>query len=79
MTQLVKNLPAMQESHVPCLGWQDPLEKEMAIHSSILVKRISWTEESGRVQPKGHKKSDTTERLTLSLFPSYKFNFLLLL
>ena len=41
--QLVKNLPAMQETWVRSLGWKDPLEKGMAIHSSILAWRIPWT------------------------------------
>ena len=45
LAQLVKNLPAMQETGVRFLGWEGPLEKEMAIHSSILAWRISWTEE----------------------------------
>ena len=45
----VKNLPAMWESRGQSLGWEDPLEKEMAIHSSILAWRIPWTEEPGRV------------------------------
>ena len=43
MTQLVKNLPAMWETSVPSLGWEDPLEKGMAPHSSILAWRILWT------------------------------------
>ena len=47
VAQLVKNLPAMQETWVRFLGQQDPLEKEMATHSSILAWRISWTEEPG--------------------------------
>ena len=42
---MVKNLPVMQETWVRFLGWEDPLEKEMAIHSSILAWRIPWTEE----------------------------------
>ena len=46
----VKNLPAMQETKVQSLGWEDPLEKETAAHSSILAWRISWTEEPGRLQ-----------------------------
>ena len=47
--QLVKNLPAMRESWVPSLGWEDSLEEEMATHSSILTWEISWTEEPGRL------------------------------
>ena len=45
MPQTVKNLPAMQETWVRSLGWEDPLEKEMATHSNILAWRIPWTEE----------------------------------
>ena len=47
---MVKHLPAMQETWVRSLGWEDPLEKEMATHSSILAQAISWTEESGGMQ-----------------------------
>ena len=50
VAQLVKNLSAMQEIQVRFLGQEDPLEKEMATHSSILAWRIPWTEESGRLQ-----------------------------
>ena len=56
MAQLVKNPPAMQETQeipVQSLGWEDPLEKEMAIHSSILAWKIPWTEEPGRLQSIG--------------------------
>ena len=49
----VKNLPAMQETRVWCLGQQDPLEKEMATHSSIVTWRIPWTEESDGLQSMG--------------------------
>ena len=55
----------MQRMQVPSLGWEDPLEKEMATHSSILAWRIPWTEEPGRLQSMGHKELDTTEQLTL--------------
>ena len=66
MVQLVKNLPEMQ-TWVHSLGWEDPLEKEMATHSSILAWRIPWTEEPGGLP--GHEISgwNTTESLTLSL------------
>ena len=47
VAQLVKNLPAMQETRVRFLGWEDPLDREMATHSSILAWRIPWTEEPG--------------------------------
>ena len=50
MAQMVKNLPAMQETQVRSLGWDDPLEKEMAIHSSTIAWKIPWTEEPGRLQ-----------------------------
>ena len=50
MTQIVKNLPAMQETRVCSLGQEDPLEKGMATHSSTLAWRIPWTEEAGGLQ-----------------------------
>ena len=53
MAQTVKNLLAMQETWVLSLGWEDPLEKEMATHSSILAWRIPWTEEPGGLQSMG--------------------------
>ena len=60
MAQLVKNLSARQETQVQSLGQEDPLEKEMATHSSILAQRIPWTEEPGRIQSMGSQESDTT-------------------
>ena len=51
--QLVKNLPAIQETLVQFLGWEDPLEKEMAAHSSILAWKIPWTEEPCGLQSMG--------------------------
>ena len=53
VAQTAKRLPAMQETWVQSLGWEDPLEKEMATHSSILAWRIPWTEEPGRLQSMG--------------------------
>ena len=50
VTQVVKNLPAVQETRVRSLGREDPLEKEMVIHSSILAWRVPWTEEPGGLQ-----------------------------
>ena len=50
---MVKNLPAMQETQVRSLGWEDPLEKDMATHSSILAWRIPWTEEPSGLQSIG--------------------------
>ena len=65
MAQPVKNLPAMQETQVRFLGWDDSVEKEMAAHSSILSWRIPCTEESdGLYSPWDCKEKDTTERLT---------------
>ena len=66
VAQMVKNLAAVQETWVQSLGWEEPLEKEMATHSSVLAWRIPWTEVG--YCPCGCKQSDTTERLTLSLF-----------
>ena len=57
---LVKNMPSMQETRVQFLGWEDPLEKEMVTHSSILAWRIPQTEEPGRLQSMGSQESDTT-------------------
>ena len=50
---MVKNLPAMQETQVKSLGWEDPLEKEMATHSRTLAWRIPWTKEPGGLQSMG--------------------------
>ena len=60
MNQWVKNLPAMQETQAQSLGQEDPLEEEIATHSSILARRILWTEEPGGLQSKG-QQSDTTK------------------
>ena len=57
MAQWVKNLPAVQETWVQSLGWEDPLEKEMETQSSILAWKISWTEEPGGLQPMGSQRS----------------------
>ena len=56
MVQNVKSLPAMQETWVQFLGWKDPLEKEIATHSSILAWRIPWTEEPGGLQSMGSQR-----------------------
>ena len=60
--QLVKNLPAMQGTQVQFLGQEGPLEKEMATHSSLLVWRIPWIEEPGRLQSMGSQELVTTEQ-----------------
>ena len=56
VAKLVKNLPAVQETWVWSLEWEDPLEKKMATHSSILAWRIPWTEEPGRLQSMGSQE-----------------------
>ena len=56
VAQMVKHLPAMWETWVRPLGWEDPLEKEMANHSSILAWRIPWTEDPGRLQSMGSQR-----------------------
>ena len=60
IVQSVKNLPAMQETQVQFLGQEDPLEKEMAIHSSILAWKNQWTEEPGGLQSMGSQEADMT-------------------
>ena len=61
MAQRLKRLPAMWETWVQSLGQEDPLEKEMATHPSILAWRIPWTEERGGLQSTSRKELDTTE------------------
>ena len=53
VAQMVKNLPAMQETQAPSLGWEDPLKEGMATHSSILAWRIPWSEVPGGLQSMG--------------------------
>ena len=65
MAQTIKSMPVMQETQLQSLDQEDPLEKGMATHSSILAGRIPWTEEPVGYSPWGHKESDTTEKLTL--------------
>ena len=60
MAQRVKNLPEVQETQVPSLGWEDPLEKGMETHSSVLAWRIPWTEQPAELQSMGSQR-DTTE------------------
>ena len=68
--QMVKNPPSMQETWVRSLGWEDPLEKCMATHSSIFAWRITWTEEPGELQCMGLQRVGHGYQLTLSLFTS---------
>ena len=56
VAQTVKNPPAVQETWVQSLGWEDPLEKEMTTHSSILTWKIPWTEESGGLESMGSQR-----------------------
>ena len=53
IAQLVRNMPSMQETWVQFLGWEDPLEKEMSTHSSILAWKIPWTQKPGGLQSMG--------------------------
>ena len=64
----------MQETQVPSLGWEDPLEKEMAAHSSILAWKIPWTWSLVGYHPWGLKESDTTERLHTHTHTHYSVN-----
>ena len=65
MAQSVKNLPALQKTWVGPLGQEDPLEKGVATHSSVLAQRTPWTEEPGDLQSVGREELNTTEQLTL--------------
>ena len=56
VAQSVQNLPAVQETQVQSLGWEDPLEEEMETHSSIVAWKISWTEEPGGLQSMGSQR-----------------------
>ena len=67
VAQMVKRPPTMRETWVRSLGWEDPLEKEMATHSSILAWRIPWTEDPHRLH--GVAESDKTERLHFHFQP----------
>ena len=61
MAQMVNNLPAVHETQIQSLGLEDPLDKGMAPHSSILAWRILWTEEPGGLQSMGSQRVGTTE------------------
>ena len=63
---MVKRLSAMQETRVQSLGWEDPLEKEMAAHSSIIAWKISWTAEPGRLPSMGSQRHDWATSRSLS-------------
>ena len=70
MAQTVNRLSTTRETQVRSLGWEDPLEKEMEIHSSTTAWKIPWTEEPGRLQSMGSQELDTTERLHFLYFLS---------
>jgi len=65
MAQMVNNLPAVQETLVWSLGWEDPLEKGMATHSSIPAWKIPWIEEPSGLHSMGSQRSNMTEQLIL--------------
>ena len=65
MAQTVKCLPIMRETQVQSLGREDPLEKEMATHSSVLAWNVPWTEEPGGLQSMGSQRVGTTEQLSM--------------
>ena len=67
MAQTVQRLPTTQETWVQSLRWEDLLEKEMATHSSIPAWKIPWMKEPVGYSPRGHRESDTTERLHYAL------------
>ena len=69
---MVKHLSTMRETQVPSLGWEDPLEKEMATHSSILAWRIPWTEEPGELQSIRLQRVRTTERISTAVGSAVK-------
>ena len=73
VAQMVRSLPAMWETWVWSLGWEDPLEKEMATYSSILAWKIPWTEEHGRLHSMGSQRPKYDSAASLSL----SFNLLL--
>ena len=60
VAQSVKNLPVVEETQVRFLGWEDPTEKEMSTHSSMLAWKFPWTEETGGLQSMGSQELDTT-------------------
>ena len=71
MAETVKNLPATQETRVQFLGREDPLEKEMAIHSSTLTWKIPWTEEPDKIQSMGSQSQTRLSDFTSLHFSSY--------
>ena len=72
VAQMVKCLSTMWKTWVRPLGWEDPLEKEMAVHSSTVAWKIPWTEKPVGYSPWGRKESDTTERLHFTSLQTFK-------
>ena len=70
VAQTVKRLSTMRETRVQSLSWEDPLEKEMATHSSTIARKIPWTEEPCRLQSMGSQKVGHDLRTSLSLIVS---------
>ena len=68
MAQTVKNLPAVRETWVRSLGWEDPLEKAMATHSSILDWKIPWTEEPGKLKSMASQSWTQLSNFTFTFF-----------
>ena len=66
---MVKNLPVMEETH----DWEDPLEKEMATHSYILARKITWTEEASGLQVGGVAESDMNEHIRMHTTSNFTF------
>ena len=77
VAQMVKRLSTMQETWVRALGWEDPLEKEMAIHSSTIAWKIPWTEEPGRLQSMGPQRVGHDRATSLSLSFSFYTSYIL--
>ena len=71
LAQTVKHLPAVRKTWVQSLGWEDPLEKEMATHSSTLAWKVPWTEEPGGLQPMGSQRVGHHWMSSLSLFMAH--------
>ena len=72
VAQMVKHLPAMRETWVQSMGWEDPLEKEMATHSSTLAWKIPWTEDPGRLQSMGLQSQTRLSDFTFTMGNSRK-------
>ena len=74
MAQMVKNLPAIQKTQVRSLGWEDPLEKGMTIHSSILAWGSPWTDEPGELQPTGSQRVPQDSMTNTRISTQTQFN-----